>query len=150
MLKTLRKRVQWLVPTLILTACAGERPGNLGVTNGTLETCPDSPNCVSSFATDPGHHIEPLRFDDSPGDAFMRLHDILARRDDTTLVEKREGYLRVEFHTILFVDDGEFLLDAQHGLIHLRSASRIGYSDLGKNHRRLEEIRATFATTHSP
>ncbi len=52
--------------------------------------------------------------------------------------------MRVEFHTLLFVDDGEFLLAAEQGLIQVRSASRMGYSDLGKNRRRLEEIRQQF------
>ncbi|RQW79161.1 MAG: DUF1499 domain-containing protein, partial [Methylococcus sp.] len=45
---------------LLVSACAGERPANLGVTNGTLTACPDSPNCVSSQAGDERHRIEPL------------------------------------------------------------------------------------------
>ncbi len=66
---------------------------------------------------------------------------MLGRREDTTIIEERPGYLRVEFRTTLFVDDGEFLLDGQQRLIHVRSASRLGYSDFGKNRSRLEEIR---------
>lgn len=130
--------------TTILAACAGTRPEQLGVSIGRLTECPSSPNCVSSQAGDEAHRIAPLLFKDEPESAFARLKQILVRRGDTTLIEERPGYLRVEFHTLLFIDDGEFLLDAQQRLIQVRSASRRGYSDLGKNRKRLEEIRQSF------
>jgi uncharacterized protein (DUF1499 family) len=47
--------------------------------------------------------------------------------------------------TILFVDDGEFLLDRTRNAIQVRSASRLGYSDLGKNRKRMEEIRVQYS-----
>jgi uncharacterized protein (DUF1499 family) len=94
---------------------------------------------------DEGHRIAPLAFRDGPDDAFARLKEILARRSDTTIIEEGPGYLRVEFHTTLFVDDGEFLLDREQRIIHVRSASRLGYSDLGKNRSRMEEIRRDFS-----
>lgn len=128
----------------ILAACAGERPENLGVQAGRLTKCPGSPNCVSSQAMDEGHRIASLVFSDDPDVAFARLKQTLARRGDTTIIEERPDYLRVEFRTTLFVDDGEFLLDGQQRLIQIRSASRLGYSDLGKNRSRLEEIRQQF------
>ena len=46
--------------------------------------------------------------------------------------------------TTLFVDDSEFLLDRERLVIQVRSASRLGYSDLGKNRSRIEEIREQF------
>ena len=128
----------------ILAACAGGRPDNLGVRDGRLTECPGSPNCVSSQAVDEGHRIAPLVFSDDPTPAFARLKQTLGRRGDTKIIEERPGYLRVEFRTTLFVDDGEFLLDGQQRLIQVRSASRLGYSDLGKNRSRLEEIRQHF------
>ena len=129
----------------ILAACAGERPRNLGVKDGVLAACPSSPNCVSSFAAEEGHRIAPLAFSDDAVVAFARLGKILRARNDATIIEEREDYLRVELRTTLFVDDAEFLLDGEHKVIHLRSASRLGYSDLGKNRSRIEEIRAAFA-----
>jgi len=131
----------------ILTACAGERPNSLGVRDGRLSSCPDSPNCVSSQAADTDHRIEPLLFSDAPDVALARLKSLLAGRKDTKIIDESPGYLRVEFHTILFVDDGEFLLDAAQQCIHVRSASRLGYSDLGKNRSRLEELRRQFAAS---
>ena len=128
----------------MLAGCIGERPAELGVSGGRLRECPGSPNCVSSQAGDAAHHIAPLAFNVEPEAAFARLKTILAGREDTEIVEERTGYLRVEFHTLLFVDDGEFLLDGEQGLIQVRSASRMGYSDLGKNRSRLEEIRQQF------
>lgn len=125
----------------ILAACAGERPDNLGVRGGRLTVCPNSPNCVSSQAADGAHRIAPLVFAEDPEPAFARLKQALIQRPDSTIIEERPGYLRVEFHTALFIDDGEFLLDGEQRMIHVRSASRLGYSDLGKNRSRLEEIR---------
>ncbi len=129
-----------------LAACAGERPNNLGVHGDRLKECPGSPNCVASQTTDEGHRIAPLVFTDDPAPAFARLKQTLGGREDTTFIEERPDYLRVEFRTTLFVDDGEFLLDGRQRLIQVRSASRLGYSDLGKNRSRLEEIREQFSS----
>ena len=77
-----------------------------------------------------------------------RARRILSLRGDTKLIEGDDHYLRVEFRTRLgFVDDGEFLMDRGQRVIHLRSAARLGYSDLGKNRSRLEDIRREFAAT---
>ena len=130
---------------VILTACAGERPKNLGVKGGVLAECPSSPNCVSSFAAAEGHYIAPISFNEEPAAAFARLTQMIRQRSDATIIEEGSGYLRVELRTTLFVDDAEFLLDGEKKVIHLRSASRLGYSDLGKNRRRIEELRAAFS-----
>ena len=129
----------------ILAACAGERPKNLGVTDGMLVACPSSPNCVSSFAAEEDHQIAPLTFSGEPAVAFSRLTQMIRSRQDATIIEERSDYLRVELRTTLFVDDAEFLLDGEKKVIHLRSASRLGYSDMGKNRSRIEEIRAAFS-----
>lgn len=137
-----------IVPGLfcsLLSACAGDRPDTLGAKNGMLALCPNSPNCVSSQAKEEGQSIAPLPFEGDPDAAFIRLKQLLKKRTDTTLCETGSGYLRVEFRTTFFVDDGEFLIDREHKRIQVRSASRIGYSDLGKNRSRLEEIRRDFA-----
>jgi len=130
---------------VILSDCAGERPKNLGIKDGVLAACPSSPNCVSSFAADKGHRIAPFSFGDEPAAAFARLTQLIRQRSDATVIEEGSGYLRVELRTTLFVDDAEFLLDAEKKVIHLRSASRLGYSDLGKNRSRVEEIRAAYS-----
>jgi len=127
-----------------MVGCAGERPQNLGTKDGLLLACPSSPNCVSSQAEDGKHRIAPLAFKGDPDAAFVRLKQVLGRRGDTTIIEEKTGYLRVELRTTLFVDDGEFLLDRPRSVIQVRSASRLGYSDLGKNRSRMEEIRSQY------
>jgi len=134
---------------LLVSACAGERPANLGVTNGNLAVCPDSPNCVSSQTGDERHRIEPFATGDNPDAAFARLAEIIRRRPDATVIDSTANYLRVELRTTFFTDDAEFLLDRERRLIYLRSASRVGYSDLGLNRRRLEELRSQFRAENS-
>jgi len=128
-----------------LLGCVGERPNNLGVREGLLAACPASPNCVSSQADDEKHRIAPLTFTGDADAAFARLKLLLGKRTDVTMREELPGYVRVELHTLLFIDDGEFVLDRARSVIQVRSASRIGYSDLGKNRSRLEEIRRQFS-----
>jgi uncharacterized protein (DUF1499 family) len=127
-----------------MVGCAGERPNNLGARDGLLTVCPASPNCVSSQADDEKHRIAALAFSGDPAAAFVCLKLVLGQRNDTTIVEEKPGYLRVELRTTLFVDDCEFLLDRMRSVIQIRSASRLGYSDLGKNRSRLEEIHRQF------
>lgn len=129
----------------LLAACARERPNNLVVRDDKLSACPSSPNCVSSQASDVRHRIAPLHFKGDPDTAVARLKQILARRSDTAIIEESSGYLRVELSTTFFIDDGEFLLDRVKQVIHVRSASRLGYSYLGKNRSRIEEIRREFS-----
>ena len=109
-----------------------------------LPPCPSSPNCVSSLAAD-SHRIESLTVRGDAAASMERLKCILAARKDTTIIAADASQIRVEFRTLLgFVDDGLFLLDLPHGLIQLRSAARSGYWDIGKNRRRLEEIRGEY------
>jgi uncharacterized protein (DUF1499 family) len=101
---------------------------------------------VSSQAADEQHRIAPLAFTGEPDAALARLKRMLSGRSDTRIIEEQADYLRVEFHTTLFTDDGEFLLDRGLRAFQLRSASRLGHSDLGKNRSRIEEIRREFAS----
>lgn len=125
----------------LLSACAGERPQSIGVRDGQLSPCPSSPNCVTSQDGNDQHSIAPLTFNGDPALAMRELRAHLAARGDTTIIIEEPNYLRVEFRTTFFVDDGEFLLNEEGRRIEMRSASRVGYSDLGKNRSRLEEIR---------
>lgn len=129
-----------------LVCCSGSRPGNLGIINGKLSACPSTPNCVSSESRDPTHHADPLAFGGAPDEAMARLKQIVLTMPRTRLVAETKGYLYVEFRSALFrfVDDVEFLIDEQQKLIQLRSASRLGSSDLGVNRKRINEIEARW------
>jgi len=132
--------------SLVLLGFTGPRPQNLGVRNGALAACPDSPNCVSTQAKDARHTIEPLRYDTSREQALQRLTAIMRSWPRTRIVTTTADYLHVEFTSALFrfVDDVEFFFDDAAKTIHFRSASRLGYSDLGVNRKRMEEIRRRF------
>ena len=107
-----------------------------------FQPCPSSPNCVCSDATD-SHGIEPLVIVGDPQLMWRRLQDYLAQQRGFTIKQVDDHYLRVEAKTRLlrFVDDVEFELRTGDGVIAVRSASWVGYSDLGANRRRIEKIR---------
>ncbi len=121
-------------------------PTSLGVRNGQLRQCPDSPNCVSSTSTDPRHAIEPLAFQGTRREALQQLEALVRQMPLAHVVESGDQYLHVEFRSrmLRFVDDVEFFapLDAHH--IEVRSGSRVGYSDFGVNRDRIEMIRQLF------
>lgn len=119
-------------------------PTNLGLTDGRLAPCPDSPNCVSSTATGPRHAIAPFALDRSTAEAKSELKRVIANLPRAKLIAERDNYLHFEFRSLIFrfVDDVEFHVDETTKAIHVRSASRVGHSDLGVNRRRVEAIRA--------
>lgn len=126
---------------------SGSRPADLGVRDGRLAPPASRPNNVSSQADpakDPAHYIAPLKVNGDPARAFARLKEILRTMERTTIVRDEPGYIHAEFasRTLGFVDDGEFLLDASAGVIHVRSAARLGIRDFNVNRERIEAIRA--------
>jgi uncharacterized protein (DUF1499 family) len=109
-----------------------------------LSSCPASPNCVSTQATDEIHAIAPIPYKKARAEAKEALKAALGTISRTKLVEEDEAYLHYEFTSLLFrfVDDVEFLFDESSKTVHFRSASRTGYSDLGVNRQRMEQVRA--------
>lgn len=130
-----------MLALLSLIGCAGERPSSLGVSNGQLATCPDSPNCVSSFETRSSHQIAPLQA------SLEQVRQALAVLPEAKIISDRSPYLYAEFTSRLmgYVDDVEFLADPAAQLTHVRSASRLGHSDLGANRKRIEALRTALA-----
>jgi len=124
---------------------SGTRPDNLGVNNGKLTACPNSPNCVSSQSpsSDETHFIQPLKYTSTTEKALADLKNVIESEDRTTIINETSDYLYAEFKSALmgYVDDVEFYLDSSINTIHVRSASRLGQSDLGVNRKRIETIR---------
>ncbi len=129
---------------------AGTMPADLGVHDGGLKACPDRPNCVNSQATDAGHAIAPLAFRGDAAAAVKALAAIVAATPGATIVKAHENYLQATFATptMGFVDDVEFHADAARNVIDVRSASRLGHSDLGANRKRVEALRHAFAAVN--
>ena len=125
---------------------SGARPDNLGLKNNLLLSCPKSPNCVLSQASDQKHQIHPFHYTGSVEIAKERLNQVILSMVDTRIITQNKVYWHVEFTTrwLRFIDDVEFYFPESEALIHLRSASRSGYWDLGVNRKRVEEIRSRF------
>ena len=141
--------VSWLLllPAVLMVGCHGTRPQDLGVRDGKLAPCPSSPNCISSQAADEEHRVAPLPYTGTADDAMKKLKAIVRSLPRTAIVNETPAYLHVEFTSFLFrfVDDVEFLVDDSAKVIHVRSASRLGHSDLGVNGRRIELIRERWS-----
>jgi uncharacterized protein (DUF1499 family) len=127
------------------TVFSWKRPDNLGVKDGKLAPPKRTPNCVSSQAdaADAEHYIAPIAFKGDTAAAMVAVRKAVESMHDATVIRQDGGYLYAEFRTKLmrFVDDVEFLHDEKAGLLHVRSASRLGRRDFGVNRARVEAIR---------
>lgn len=132
---------------LFVAGCTGVPPASLGIRDGRLAPCPPSPNCVSSGSPDKEHYTEPLRFTSAGPQVRERLRTLVGSMTRARLIEERAEYLHVEFTSLIFrfVDDVEFLINDRTKTIDIRSASRLGHSDLGVNLKRVEEIRTRWS-----
>lgn len=135
-----------VISAIPLLSCAGKRPSKLGVSHGAFAPCPSSPNCLSSDASDSGHHITPFKLAVAPAEAWPVALELVSGIARSHIVTERSDYLHLECRSFLFgfVDDLELQLRPTEGIIALRSASRLGYSDFGVNRRRLEALRASL------
>lgn len=122
-----------------------KRPDNLGVKDGRFAPPKSTPNCVSSQAdaADAEHYIAPIAFKGDARAAIAAARSAVEAMPGSIVVRQDGAYLYAEFRTKLmrFVDDVEFLSDERAGLIHVRSASRLGRRDFGVNRARVESLR---------
>ena len=127
----------------ILFSAGGCKKNNIGLYDGRLRPCPDSPNCVSSYASDTSHNVEPLRYTGTLNDARKAVLSVLYSMKRTRVVTETSDYVHAEFTSMIFrfVDDVEFYFEKKEPVIHVRSASRLGYSDLGANRKRVADFR---------
>jgi uncharacterized protein (DUF1499 family) len=122
-------------------------PRSVGIQAGKLSHCPSTPNCVNSEEVDPIHAINPFP---APKDSSISpiniLAQIISKLPKTRLIYQDEAYLHAEFRSKIFsfTDDVEFLLDREHQLLHVRSASRVGYGDWNVNRDRVEMLRKEY------
>ncbi len=128
-----------VVTGAVLLSYKSKSGSALGLMDGALAPCPSTPNCVSSEAgTPPSHLIEPLN-----AEHWDNLPAVITQSGGT-IMSQTEDYIAAEFTTPLlrFVDDVEFR--KADTAVHIRSASRVGKSDLGANAKRVEQLRAAL------
>lgn len=136
---------------LLLLAIAGasiysKKGDPPGLEHGFLRPCPDKPNCVCSQHKGGDNFIEPLLYNGVGEREFERLAALLETLPDFTITVREDDYIHAEAKTewLRFVDDVEFLLSHTESVIHVRSASRVGHSDMGANRKRIEALRERF------
>ena len=122
------------------------------MSNEKLSPCPDSPNCVSSQADDEQHFIAPFIYTGTLSEAQKNLISILQSIPRARIISIERNSIQVEFTSALFrfIDDAEFYFPENENLIHVRSASRVGYYDFGVNRTRLERIRKLLRAESPP
>lgn len=128
--------------SVLLTACSGSRPDNLGVVNSSLTACPDTPNCVSSDSHDVEHYVPAFQLEQAADIVWEEIKAYIKQQSNMQIVFEKADYMHVESTSSLlgFVDDFELHLRQQEGIIAVRSASRLGHSDFGVNKQRVEDL----------
>ncbi|MCT4584581.1 MAG: DUF1499 domain-containing protein [Peptostreptococcaceae bacterium] len=121
-------------------------PKNLGVSNGKLAKMPNSPNAVSSQANDSKKKVEEIKYIENKSISKAKIESIIKNYKSAKIITNNENYIHVVFstNTMKFKDDVEFYFDDKNQVIHYRSASRIGYSDMGVNKARYDELVAIY------
>jgi len=130
-----------LIAFIAMAIQSHKEPKNIGLHNGLLRPCPTSPNCVCSEAhsqSSAEHAITPIKLADRDWESIKQI--ITAQGGE--IQQASEGYLHATFTTPVFryIDDLELRLDEGQGLIHIRSASRVGRSDFGVNRKRVKRM----------
>ncbi len=123
------------------------RPQNLGLLNGRLYPLPTTPSGVSTEAVIDSQAMSPIPYEGSAREAMAGLTRVINRQSRMAIVSQREDYLHVEARgfVLQFVDDIEFLIVPRERVIHFRAVARTGYSDLGRNRRRMRELTEQIA-----
>lgn len=112
-----------------------------------LSDCSAKPNCVCTMASRSSQRLPPLYFGGAPREAIQRVAELLGVLPRTRIEVQSDAYLKATVRTqwLRFVDDVEFLAQPS-GQLDFRSASRLGYSDLGANRRRMESISTSLCS----
>ncbi|NNF55158.1 MAG: DUF1499 domain-containing protein [Acidimicrobiales bacterium] len=109
-----------------------------------LDPCPSSPNCISSQAepSDREHFMAAIPFTGTAEEALAAVAEVLGEATGAVIKERSAESVRAVFTTrfFRFKDDVIFAVDQANKMLHFRSASRVGHSDLGANRKRLETL----------
>jgi uncharacterized protein (DUF1499 family) len=138
-----------LITSLFLIGCYWSETQGIGLKDGTLKPCPERPNCVSS-REEGERPIEPLEYIESTGETRERVLSFFGDQYDASVQSKSDTYVHLTVSTTLgFVDDLQFRLVPEERIVHVRSASRVGYDDLGANRARIEALRKNLKVDDS-
>jgi len=121
-------------------------PTHLGVKDGKLAPMPSKPNAVSSQTNIADKKVEPLMFKASPEETLKAVQEVLATMGGNEVQTQESDYIYTVFTTptMRYHDDVEVYLDTDAQLLHFRSQSRAGHSDMGVNRKRYEAFRELY------
>lgn len=122
-------------------------PDHVGLDGDRFKPEPRNPNVVNSQRS-PGEdgYVEPLPYAGSRDHARMAVLALLGDDPKATIATVTDDYVHVEYQAMVFVDDVEFYFPADEPVVHVRSASRVGRSDLGANGRRYRKLAEAFSS----
>lgn len=109
-----------------------------------LKPCPDSPNCVCSMhSDDKKHFIEPILPKENISEVRLAIEKFLKSDGNISIAQSTQEYIHAAFKVPFtsFIDDVEFYFPSNENIVHVRSASRKGYSDLGVNKARVNRLK---------
>lgn len=139
------RTVPFLFTLLVFMSGCSQLTATGQLTNGKLRPCPDSPNCVSSESGST-RHIPPIAYTESEETAWQNLQICIVKMGGE-IIAVETNYIWATFTSKIFgfVDDVELRMDRDQKIIHIRSGSRVGYTDFGVNKKRTEKIRTFFS-----
>ena len=140
-MKKVYKTINSACISVILSSCFGGTPLFIGL----FASCPEKPNCISTKNSIPSIPAKPIYFQVTYVNTKQDLLLAIKSFEPAKIKIELDQFIHVEFISKIFrfVDDIEFYLN-EPGVIHFRSASRFGYSDLGVNRRRMERVCLAF------
>lgn len=117
-------------------------PVNLGIHDGKLSPLPSSPNGISSQTDAVGKKVKPFPFKGNLDETRVAIRHMLAAYGNMQILKEGSTYIHAVNRTRImgFKDDLEFYFDELTAQVHIRTSSRIGYSDLGLNRKRYEQL----------
>jgi uncharacterized protein (DUF1499 family) len=145
------KYINLIITILLATSCSGDAPKSLGVTTTkttgqskrTLRACPETPNCITSYIHNGSkdHYMPPIKFKSFTSKARDKVITYLEESSNIKIIKKSDSYIYAEVTSMIFrfVDDMELYFSSE-GVLHFRSASRIGRSDFGANKSHIKDI----------
>jgi uncharacterized protein (DUF1499 family) len=119
----------------------------VGLVDGSLSRCSEKPNCVcSEYADDKNHYVEPVSdIHNVEKQGIAKLVGTIQEMNGN--IEKvTDNYVAATFKSSVFgfVDDMEIRVDPDRHIMHIRSASRVGYGDGGVNSKRVELFKRLY------
>ena len=144
----LTSTIALLISLILLTLLVKNNitPKAIGVTNGSLASLPRTPNAISSQTSDIRKKVDPFPFNQNLAESKNSLKIILQDFEGVEILSEGKNYIHAvsTSKTMRFHDDIEFFFDERSKVIHFRSASRIGYSDMNANKKRYELLRKEY------